>query len=131
MATEDHDFAEIDHCAIARGAETPLRLRVSADGRVEAREPVAEARLGADVTAAVDAVRDALAARPAGAEVAALLAEHYRPGARFADAFAGLLARSSPTRACSSSIRARPRSPRWPRRCTHTRSRRPARSPSG
>ena len=92
MATEDHDFAEIDHCAIARGgAETPLRLRVSGDGRADARAPVAETRLGADVTAAVESLRDALAARPAGAEVAALVAEHYRPGARFGDAFAGLL----------------------------------------
>ncbi len=59
MATEDHDFAEIDHCTIARGSELPLRLRVSGDGRAEAREPVAETRLGADVSAAVEAVRDA------------------------------------------------------------------------
>ena len=92
MATEDHDFAEIDHCTIARGVEPPLRLRVGGDGRADAREPVAETRLGADVTAAVEAVRDALAGRPAGAEVAALLAAHYRPGARFGDAFAGVLA---------------------------------------
>jgi bacillithiol biosynthesis cysteine-adding enzyme BshC len=91
MATEDHDFAEIDHCTIARGTDTPLRLRVAGDGRVDAREPVAETRLGGDVTAAVDALRDALAGQPAGAEVAALVAEHYRPGARFRDAFAGLL----------------------------------------
>ncbi len=92
MATEDHDFAEIDHCTIARGVEPPLRLRVSGEGRSDARQPVAETRLGADVAAAVDAVRDALAGRPAGAEIAALLAAHYQPGARFADAFAGLLA---------------------------------------
>src|SRR5207248_10696557 len=52
----------------------------------------AETRLAADVVSAVDAARDTLAARPAGAEVAALLEAHYRPGARFADAFAGVLA---------------------------------------
>ncbi|HEX6835108.1 MAG TPA: bacillithiol biosynthesis cysteine-adding enzyme BshC, partial [Polyangia bacterium] len=92
MATEDHDFAEIDHCNLARGADTPLRLRVSGEGRGDAREPVAETRLGSDVSAAVDAVRDALAGRPAGGEIAELLATHYRPDARFGDAFAGLLA---------------------------------------
>src|SRR6185312_11821050 len=63
MATEDHDFAEIDHCSIARGGEPPLRLRVSADARSDARAPVAEALLAAD----------------------------YTPGRRFGDAFAGLL----------------------------------------
>lgn len=92
MATEDHDFAEIDHCIVARGSEAPLRLRVSGDNRVDAREPVATTTLGADVTAAVEAVRDAIAGRPAGGEVAALLAEHYRPGRGFHEAFAGVLA---------------------------------------
>jgi bacillithiol biosynthesis cysteine-adding enzyme BshC len=92
MATEDHDLAEIDHCSIARGSDTPLRLRVSADGRVDARAPVFDALLGADVAAAVDAACEAIAGRPAGAEIAALLAEHYVPGRRFADAFGGLLA---------------------------------------
>ena len=92
MATEDHDFAEIDHCSLARGSETPLRLRVSADGRSDARAPVADALLGADVTAAVDAVRETIAGKPAGTEVANLLAAHYLPGRRFGDAFAGLLA---------------------------------------
>ena len=91
MATEDHDFAEIDHCSIARGGEPPLRLRVSADARSDARAPVAEALLGADVTDAVEAVRETIGGRPAGAEVAALLAAHYTPGRRFGDAFAGLL----------------------------------------
>ena len=92
MATEDHDLPEVDHCTVARGSEAPLRLRVSADGRSDARAPVAEARLGADCSAAVDAVRDALAGKPAGAEVAALLAEHYAPGRSFGAAFGGLLA---------------------------------------
>jgi bacillithiol synthase len=92
MATEDHDFAEIDHCTVARGAESPLRLRVSGDGRADAREPVADTRLGADVTAAVDAVRDAIGGRPAGAEIASLLATCYYPGRRFSEAFAELIA---------------------------------------
>ena len=55
MATEDHDFAEIDHCSIARAAGPPLRLRVSADGRSDARAPLADALLAALVAAAVDA----------------------------------------------------------------------------
>ncbi len=53
---------------------------------------MADALLGADVAAAVAAVRDALAGRPAGAEAAALLAEHYAPGRTFGAAFGGLLA---------------------------------------
>lgn len=92
MATEDHDFAEIDHCTVARGAETPLRLRVGGDGRSDARESVADTRLGAGVTAAVDAVRDAIAGRPAGDEIAALLSRCYYAGRRFGEAFAELLA---------------------------------------
>lgn len=91
MATEDHDFAEIDHAVVARPGGEPLRLRVEGVGRDDPRQPVAAARLGPDVEVAVALVREALAARPAGAEVAALLAAHYQNGRGFGQAFAGLL----------------------------------------
>lgn len=92
MATEDHDFAEIDHAVVARPGGEPLRLRVGAEGRTDPRQPVSEARLGSDVEAAVAAVGEALGSRPAGGEVAALLGAHYQTGRSFAQAFAGLLA---------------------------------------
>ena len=93
MATEDHDFAEVDHCTVARGSEAPLRLRVSADGRVDARAPVAEARLGADChrrrrRGARRARRPPGRRRGRGAPRRAATT----PGRRFGDAFGELLA---------------------------------------
>ena len=92
LATEDHDFAEIDHCVVARAGGEPLRLRVDGDGRSDGRQPVARVRLGAAVSTAVEAVAEALRGRPAGAEVAALLRECYQPERTFGEAFAALLA---------------------------------------
>jgi bacillithiol biosynthesis cysteine-adding enzyme BshC len=92
MATEDHDVAEIDHCTVARRGEEPLRLRVEPAGRVHARQPVANLRLGDDVAAANAALTEALARLPAGAEVASLIASHYQPGRTLGQAFGGVLA---------------------------------------
>src|SRR5439155_17110086 len=96
MATEDHDVAEIDHCTIPqRGAqpgEAPLHLGIEPRGRVHARQPVANLTLGDDIDATNAALAQALSPLPAGAEVAALVAAHYRPGRTLGQAFAGVLA---------------------------------------
>jgi bacillithiol biosynthesis cysteine-adding enzyme BshC len=92
MATEDHDFDEIDHCTIGpQGGRSPLSLRVSADGRVHARQSVGELRLGADVAMAVDGVGEALQDRAARSAVLEEIAGAYRPGRTFAEAFAQLI----------------------------------------
>ncbi|MDB4968370.1 MAG: hypothetical protein JWN44_4059 [Myxococcales bacterium] len=92
MATEDHDVAEIDHCIVARRGEEPLRLGIEPRGRRHRRQPVANLTLGDDVTAANQALADALEHQPAGPEVSSLVAAHYRPGRTLGQAFGGLLA---------------------------------------
>lgn len=88
MATEDHDLAEVDHCAIAPG----VVARLAAAERAHPRQPLANLGLGASVVAAVEQARAALAAQPEGAAIAELLAAHYRPERTFAQAFAAVLA---------------------------------------
>lgn len=86
LQTEDHDFAEIATCAVPRRDGTLLRVSVPDDERL-ARCSVAQRVIGADVTEQLDF----LAELPHGAETLELLRAHYRPGARMADAFAGVL----------------------------------------
>lgn len=82
LATEDHDSAEIDHLTL------PGRtVRVSAVGQAGA--PVSEVRLGEDVVAAVAALREL----HGDSEVIDWVAEFYKPGATFGDAFGRLFAR--------------------------------------
>jgi bacillithiol biosynthesis cysteine-adding enzyme BshC len=88
IATEDHDFAEVDHCPLAPG----VVARVAGEPRAHERCPLAGVRLGADVVTAVESVRAAVAARPEGAAIVELMAAHYRPEKTFAQAFAGVLA---------------------------------------
>jgi bacillithiol biosynthesis cysteine-adding enzyme BshC len=87
LQTEDHDFAEIDHCVVDAG----LRVAIT-DGAAGRRVPVGTRRLGDDVTAALGRLDDALIRLPAAAATLALLGAHYRPGAPLGAAFAGLLA---------------------------------------
>jgi bacillithiol biosynthesis cysteine-adding enzyme BshC len=88
LQTEDHDFEEICRCRVP-GAE--LRISDERD-----RVSLAHRTLGPDVTAQLDALAEALANLPHAKEVVALLRESYQPGARLADAFAGVLERLYP-----------------------------------
>lgn len=86
LATEDHDFAEVDHSFVFNRAYEPVRLAVQSPsegqrpvGRVAVeRFPVAE-------------LRDALGAFPFGEETAAIVDQAYRPGATLGEAFEKLL----------------------------------------
>lgn len=92
LQTEDHDFAEVDHCHVLAADGTPRRLIVAADPERDARSSLAHRRLGPDVEATLAALSDALGAAPAAPEVLAILRAHYRPGAGMAQAFARTIA---------------------------------------
>ncbi|MGH9777603.1 MAG: bacillithiol biosynthesis cysteine-adding enzyme BshC [Candidatus Acidiferrales bacterium] len=89
MATEDHDFAEVNHCLLLDAQEQLLSLRD--DSPHEDDAPVGRIAFGSSI----EALR-AQAARAWTAEVrdeAESLLAGYTPGATYADAFARLLAR--------------------------------------
>lgn len=85
LQTEDHDLDEVDRAVVVDGGAL-IDLRCGAE-RDEARVSLAERRLPASVGAALEGIRG-----PHAAEVIELVARHYREGAGWADAFAGLFA---------------------------------------
>jgi bacillithiol biosynthesis cysteine-adding enzyme BshC len=88
LATEDHDWAEVNHCWIFNDAHKPIKLEVEADrnGGVPAgaiavaRWPVAE-------------IREALQNLPFGSDVADVVEECCQPGMPMGIAFRKLLER--------------------------------------
>jgi len=87
LQTEDHDFAEIDHCVTldASGGEVMLKLP---PGGIE-RQSVEHQALPGEVSALVAKLGDALGEFPHAGEVRALFEAHYRPGVSIATAFQG------------------------------------------
>jgi bacillithiol biosynthesis cysteine-adding enzyme BshC len=83
LQTEDHDFAEIARCRVG---DSEYGLTVD-----DARVSVGTRRLGPEIEPLVASVCASLEGLPHAPEVAALLNEHYRPGAPLARAFGGLL----------------------------------------
>jgi bacillithiol synthase len=85
LATEDHDFAEVNHAWVFDAAHRPVRLEMkrSANG-----QPVGDVGL---VSPPVEELRSALAGLPFGEEVTTQVAEAYRPGATMGSAFRELL----------------------------------------
>jgi bacillithiol biosynthesis cysteine-adding enzyme BshC len=86
LATEDHDFAEVNHCFVFNSGYDPVRLQV--DGANEGQRPVGGIAIE---HAPVEALREALRGFPFGEETATLVAEAYAPGATMGEAFERLL----------------------------------------
>ena len=89
LQTEDHDAAEISVCHVARGSGEPLTLTlpVAADA-----VPVAHRVLPASIAELLATLGDAISRLPHGEEHLLCLARHYRAGAGWGQAFAGVLA---------------------------------------
>lgn len=88
LATEDHDFAEVDHCWVLDGANQPKRLRVAGSGAPQS--PVGHIALRETPTAAL---REILAGEPFAEEVLSLVEESYADGQTMGAAFTALLKR--------------------------------------
>ncbi|MCC6861726.1 MAG: bacillithiol biosynthesis cysteine-adding enzyme BshC [Bryobacterales bacterium] len=87
LATEDHDFAEVDHCWTFDAEHRPSRLQVpplDSGGR-----PVGEVPI---VASPVDELHRSMAGLPFSDEIRTLVAGAYQPGVTFGEAFRRLLA---------------------------------------
>jgi bacillithiol biosynthesis cysteine-adding enzyme BshC len=88
LATEDHDFIEVNHARVFTDQKRPVTLR--AEGERVPNQPVGSIPL---ISPPVAELTKALAGFPFGEEVAALVREAYVPGATLGEAFHGLLSR--------------------------------------
>ena len=87
LATEDHDFAEVNHVHVFGGDLQPVTLRVNGTG-VTGQRPVGGI-VPQDLPLAE--LRTALEGLPFADEAAALVARAYQPGATMGAAFSKLL----------------------------------------
>lgn len=90
LATEDHDFAEVNHC-FWPSPEGLTRLELSAREE-DAGKPVGEISLPADISMLVQQATENLAGE-FSSEVASALREAYQPGTLFGFAFGKLMTR--------------------------------------
>ena len=88
LATEDHDFAEVDHCWVFDAEHHAIKLQ-------KPHSPASSQPVGQFVVSAppVAELRAALAGFPFGEEVSALVEETYQPGRTMGEAFSALLKR--------------------------------------
>ena len=87
LATEDHDFAEVNHAWVFDGGYHPVKLEMR---RSAGAQPVGEIAL---VAPPLGELREQLRTLPHGEEVAGLVEESYRPGGSMGGAFGTLLRR--------------------------------------
>jgi bacillithiol biosynthesis cysteine-adding enzyme BshC len=85
LATEDHDFAEVNHTWVYGADHRPVKLEMA---RVTSGQPVGEVDLQAPPVARL---REAMGGLPYATDVAALVEEAYQPGTRMGRAFGELL----------------------------------------
>lgn len=88
LATEDHDFAEVNHCWVFDAEHHPIKLEKPASPA--SSQPVGQFVLSAPPVAEL---RAALSAFPFGDDVSALVEETYQAGRTMGEAFSALLKR--------------------------------------
>lgn len=87
LATEDHDFAEVDHAAVFGPDHRPVRLQTSAPS-ADGTRPVGEIPIGCVPLAEL---KSALAGLPFAEEALAMVERAYQPGETMGSAFARIL----------------------------------------
>jgi bacillithiol synthase len=87
LATEDHDFAEIERAWVFDKAHHPLAL--DADGALATGGPVGQVRLPSVLPMAE--LKQAIAELPFGEEVMGIVEQDYKPGETFGTAFSKIL----------------------------------------
>lgn len=90
LQTEDHDLPEIASIAVPRAAGEPLVLSVPAEA--EDRRSIAHRTLPEEVRGAIEALEAELANLPHAEAHLSQLGRHYRAGAPWGRAFAGMIA---------------------------------------
>ncbi len=93
LATEDHDFAEVNHAWCFNSDHQPVRFEVAADGT--GTRPVGDLVIG---DYPVKLLRQVLMAFPNGAEVCELVEQSYQSGVTLGQSFCKLLRRLLPGR---------------------------------
>jgi len=86
LATEDHDFAEVNHAWVFDAQHQPVKLEI--ESAAGSNQPVGEIRLA---SVPMEALHAALREFPFGAEVADRVDMAYRPGRTLGQAFGTLL----------------------------------------
>lgn len=84
-ASEDHDWAEVNHADVLDRAGELRRIRLPGDPPVPL--PMSEVRLGEEVEAALGEIAHAIAEQPFAEDCLRLLRGAYTPGATVAGAF--------------------------------------------
>lgn len=84
-ASEDHDWAEVDHADVLDGQGAVRRIRLDGDDSVPL--PMSDRTVGEGIDGALGELADAVSGQPFADECLKLLQEAYRPGATFAGAF--------------------------------------------
>lgn len=82
MATEDHDFQEIDHCHVYDKRRSPVRLAAGGNGRVG--QPVGSILIQ---DSPLEPLRRCLEGQLYADEAAGLVEDAYAPGTTFGEAF--------------------------------------------
>ena len=85
VATEDHDFAEVNHTWVFDAANRPVKLEMRRPANLQ---PVGTVTLASPP---LDELRAALGGMPFGEEVAALVEQSYRAGSTMGAAFSELM----------------------------------------
>ncbi len=86
LATEDHDFAEVNHAWVFDVQQRPRKLEM--DGSAASSQPVGHVRLTAPP---VDELHTTFLGLPCGEEVAGMVKRTYLPGRTMGEAFRELL----------------------------------------
>src|SRR5665213_1015268 len=87
LATEDHDFAEVDHVWVFDADHQPVKIRMNAPA-IDGSRPVGGIALG-DIP--IPELRAALAGLPFADEAVAMVERAYAPGETMGSAFARLI----------------------------------------